>query len=264
MNAKWSAEILAVGLDLGNTLMTYDGVPLSWEAGYGNALDTVAGRLGIGLTQDAKERAMGQLRQYNTRLHPRDREVTARELFADVFHCAGLDMGVRLDEGVDAFFDCFRRSFTVYDDTLPFLRAVRRAGLPAGILTDVPYGMPARLVAQDVQPFVEWVRCVLSSGQVGWRKPRPEGFLALCAAIGVPPQGMVYIGDEPKDIAGAHAAGMRAILLDRGRAATGAGEDARVASLWQAAELLGLSGATKADQTGNFPVQNARGDSGRS
>lgn len=242
MKAKWAKDIRAVGLDLGNTLMTYDGVPLSWEAGYGDALDAVAGRVGVGLTQQAKDRAIQRLRFYNTRLNPRDHEVSAEALFGDVFRAAGWDVGTGLEDAVDAFFGCFRRSFTVYDDALPLLRAVRLAGLPAGILTDVPYGMPARLVAHDTEPFLPLVCAVLSSEQVGWRKPRPEGFLALCTVIGVPPQNMVYIGDEAKDIAGAHAAGMRAILLDRGGTTPDAGEDAQVGSLRQVAELLGLAG----------------------
>ena len=234
------SEIRAVGLDLGNTLMTYDGVPLSWEAGYPAAMAAVAARLGATLSGEAMERACNALRAYNTRVHPREAEVTAQHIFAGALAAAGLGREGAVDAAVDAFFGCFRQSYAVYEDALPFLRGARSADLPAGILTDVPYGMPEGLVRRDVQPFEALVSCVLSSVQVGWRKPRPEGFLALAATLGVPPQAMVFIGDEAKDVHGAQAAGMFAILLDRSGNAPACGEDARVASLQEAGELLGL------------------------
>lgn len=223
--------------------MTYDGVPLSWEAGYPAAMAAVAARLGVTLGGEAMERVCSALRAYNTRIHPREAEVTARHIFADVLAAMGMGGEGAVDAAVDAFFGCFRQCYAVSEDALPFLRGAHSAGLPAGILTDVPYGMPVHLVQQDVQPFEALVSCVLSSVQVGWRKPRPEGFLALAAALGVPPQSMVFIGDEAKDVHGAQAAGMFAILLDRADHAPACGEDARVGSLLEAGELLGLPDA---------------------
>ena len=200
----------------------------------------MAASLGAALDDRAMERACSTLRIYNTRIHPREAEVTAQHIFADVLAAAGLSGEGAVDAAVDAFFGCFRQSYGVYEDALPFLRSVRSAGLPVGILTDVPYGMPAHLVRQDVQPFEVLVSTVLSSVQVGWRKPRPEGFHALAAAVGVPPEAMVFIGDEGKDVRGAQAAGMFAILLDRAGSTPFCGEDARVGSLREAAALLGL------------------------
>lgn len=232
--------IAAIGLDLGNTLMTYDGVPLSWEAGYAAALTAMADHLGETLDEETLSRACDRLRLYNTRIHPREEEVPADVIFRDVLAAAGLNCGGGLNAAVVTFFDCFRQNFLIYDDALPFLRDARTARLPVGILTDVPYGMPRCLVERDVRPFEGLLDVVLSSEQVGWRKPRPEGFHGLSAALGVQPDAMVYIGDEAKDISGAHAAGMTAILLDRRGGMAGAGEDARVGSLREAAAMLGM------------------------
>lgn len=55
--------------------------------------------------------------------------------------------------------------------------------------------------------------CVMSfSDEVGLRKPRPEIFRLTLARAGVDPARAVHVGDTPEaDIAGARAAGMRAI-----------------------------------------------------
>jgi putative hydrolase of the HAD superfamily len=46
------------------------------------------------------------------------------------------------------------------------------------------------------------------------RKPHPAPFRAALSALGTEPERAVYVGDRPdKDVAGAHAAGMRAIRV---------------------------------------------------
>ena len=50
------------------------------------------------------------------------------------------------------------------------------------------------------------------SDELGVSKPHPDAFLTTLAHLGVPPEAAVHIGDYPRtDIAGARAAGMRAI-----------------------------------------------------
>lgn len=47
-------------------------------------------------------------------------------------------------------------------------------------------------------------------------KPDPAIFLAGCDALGLPPAECAYVGDLPDvDALGAHAAGLRAVWLDR-------------------------------------------------
>jgi putative hydrolase of the HAD superfamily len=56
---------------------------------------------------------------------------------------------------------------------------------------------------------------VVTSIEVGWRKPRPEIFAAALAAVGATAEDAVFVGDNPvADYAGATAAGMAAWLVD--------------------------------------------------
>lgn len=54
---------------------------------------------------------------------------------------------------------------------------------------------------------------LLTSGDVGVRKPEPAGYVALAHRLGVEANELLYVGNEQKDIVGAHAAGSQSALL---------------------------------------------------
>ena len=54
-------------------------------------------------------------------------------------------------------------------------------------------------------------RRVFVSSDLGRRKPEPEAFRTVAAAIGVPPQRILFFDDSPENVAGARAAGLRAV-----------------------------------------------------
>lgn len=98
----------------------------------------------------------------------------------------------------------YKKTYAVYPNALPALRVLRAGCLRVGVLTDVPYGMPRRFVGRDLAPVAAWVDAVLTSVEVGRRKPHPDGFLLLAARLGVPPSELLYVGNE-KDIVGTDA-----------------------------------------------------------
>jgi putative hydrolase of the HAD superfamily len=58
-------------------------------------------------------------------------------------------------------------------------------------------------------------QAIVVSGEIGWRKPRPEIFLAALKGLGVTPFECLYVGDDfEKDIRGASAVGMPAVWLN--------------------------------------------------
>lgn len=56
---------------------------------------------------------------------------------------------------------------------------------------------------------------IIISSEVGWRKPAPEFFAAVCRQMGLPAERIIFIGDDRgNDFDGAIQAGMSAILFD--------------------------------------------------
>jgi len=221
----------AIGFDLGETLIHYVGLPLSWQGLYGQALQSVAEACGHSLTAADIQSGEDVLARYNTRLHPRLDEVTADRVLADVLAAWGLPAAGSMDQAEDAFFGFFQQTYAVYPDTLPALQDLRRRGIKVGVLTDAPYGMPRRFVERDLASIAAYVDVVLTSVEVSYRKPHPSGYLALAERLGVEASRMVYVGNEEKDIAGAKAAGMFSILIDRMGSGADFGQSQTIGSL---------------------------------
>jgi putative hydrolase of the HAD superfamily len=72
------------------------------------------------------------------------------------------------------------------------------------------------------------------SSEVGWRKPAPEFFAAVCRSVGAAPDQVLLVGDDRgNDYDGATAAGLRAVLFDpAGRQLDVAARVSRLDELW--------------------------------
>ncbi len=97
------------------------------------------------------------------------------------------------------------------------LEALREAGLGLGVLTD---GQPAlqrhKLAALGLKPFF---RVVVITGDWGpdLYKPHAKGFRRLAGELGVEPQNMAYVGDNPMvDFAAPKRLGMLTLRIKRG------------------------------------------------
>jgi HAD superfamily hydrolase (TIGR01509 family) len=173
-------------------------------------------------------------------LNPREREIAFTEIaaaMADELHVAAPADPLA---GARTFFRVFQQQLRVFPDAIPTLRALRERGQPIGVFTDVPYGMPRALVVDDVAAtgLTALIDVLITSGDAGWRKPSPQSLRALADALGCEVTGLVYVGDERKDIAAALASGCRSVLLDRAGVAPAWGQHATVRNLQ---ELLTLT-----------------------
>ena len=111
--------------------------------------------------------------------------------------------------------DISRKILILYDDVLPVFSHFKNHGVKIGILTDMPYGMDKEFLEHDLRPISGYVDSVLTSVEVGFRKPNVQGYLELARRLGAEPQEMAYIGDEEKDIIGSNSSGMYSIFIDR-------------------------------------------------
>jgi putative hydrolase of the HAD superfamily len=108
----------------------------------------------------------------------------------------------------------------LYADTLPVLSALRDAGYGTAIVSNTPWGSPAALWRRELQRLglTASVDCVVLCGDVGWRKPAPQIFAHAARRLDRRPEECLFVGDDLNwDIAGAAAAGMRPVLIDRDR-----------------------------------------------
>ena len=101
--------------------------------------------------------------------------------------------------------------FTLYEDALPALAALREHGVKIGLISNG---------SRDLEEFVSHhgldADCAIGSRAFGRTKPHPEIFRHALELLGVEPAEAAMIGDSYEDdIEGARALGMKAFLLDR-------------------------------------------------
>lgn len=95
------------------------------------------------------------------------------------------------------------------------LRALHARGLRLGLVCNTGRA-PGRMLRRvlDRLGLLPYLSVLSFSDEVGLRKPHPEIFHRTLAGLGVVPAEAAHIGDDPAtDVAGARAAGMRAIHL---------------------------------------------------
>jgi putative hydrolase of the HAD superfamily len=228
-----SRALRAVGFDLGDTLIYYRDIPMSWVALYRQALQSVAANCKASPTEAQFAAAEQILARHNTRITPRTHEVRAGEIFSSILRSWEIDPAPHLRAAMDAYFTFFQQKMCAYPETVEMLTALRQRGLPVGILTDVAYGMPREFVERDITGAgIKGLFDVLViSVEVGVRKPEPAGYVALAERLGVAPAEMIYIGNEPKDVIGAGRAGMTSVFLDRGNSGANHGQHFTVNTL---------------------------------
>lgn len=224
----------AVAFDLGDTLVEYEGLPLSWEKHYSAALGNLARQMDVPITPETISAGCEILRRYNTRIYPRTREVNFEVILSELLTRFGGDRsGVSEKSCAEAFFRIFRQRLRCFSDTRPALARLREAGWHIGIFTDVPYGMGSELVREDLllAGLADDFDVLITSRDVGWRKPEIKTLQALAEALGSSAEEMAYVGNERKDVEVARAFGCRSVCLDRTRSNPDWGQDRTIESL---------------------------------
>jgi HAD superfamily hydrolase (TIGR01549 family) len=103
--------------------------------------------------------------------------------------------------------------FRAFEDAAPALAELRGLGLRLVCASNWDVSLPEVLARCELDGSLDGV---VTSAEVGARKPDPAIFAAALELAGCAPDEAVYVGDTPdEDLAGARAAGVRALLIDR-------------------------------------------------
>jgi putative hydrolase of the HAD superfamily len=168
----------------------------------------LADALGLGEEQ-VRPALRKEMAYYRDHAHEAIDAASLQELRA---RCAAL---VERELGVAVSADVLMGSirFRAYDDALPALTRLRELGLRLVCVSNWDYALPMVLAEVGLAEALDFT---VTSAAVGARKPDPAIFRAALDQARCDPDQALHVGDSPaEDIAGARAAGIRALLIDR-------------------------------------------------
>lgn len=142
-------------------------------------------------------------------------ERLATDSIAQAFARAGLPVDEHTLRRAEAvFFEPEVRISRLYPDALETLEHLRAMGLMIGMISNATsHGLIVDITARH--RIDAYFNPLVSSAGHGRVKPHPAIFTHVLDGWGVPVSGAVMVGDTlAADIAGAHAVGMRSILVD--------------------------------------------------
>ena len=84
-------KIKGMVFDIGQTLVYYP-VPLNWSSLYRPAFEAIAKQHGLTITEDEYTHIGKTLARYNTRINPRETEVSSDVIFTEILNGTGIPM----------------------------------------------------------------------------------------------------------------------------------------------------------------------------
>jgi putative hydrolase of the HAD superfamily len=104
----------------------------------------------------------------------------------------------------------------VFDDVVPTLDALASSGIKLAVISNWDERLRGLLRVLELDRSFE---VVVASCEIGFPKPSPVIFKQAAIKLGLPADAILHIGDSIEmDVAGARAAGLYALRIDRGAA----------------------------------------------
>lgn len=203
----------AVIFDIGQTLIEYN-KPLNWSQLYRPAFETIAEKMKYHFSEQQYQYAINVLTKYNTRVNPRDYEVSSTQIFTEIINGMHLPLE-NMEQMKFHFYSFFRQEVSVFPEVEETLKEFCDKGILLGTLSDVAYGMDNAYALEDIAALRKYIAYPLTSNDVGYRKPSIEGLKILADKMQVSSSEMVFVGDEEKDMICANNAGVYSVLINR-------------------------------------------------
>jgi len=191
--------------------------------------------------EKATEVVRQALRERSTDSDLRTNEDSESEFWASIIRS--------LCPGSPGFQDCFDDLFAhfadanhwrCFPDVAESVPNLQRAGLQLAVASN--FDLRLNSVCDGLPPLAQIPQRLISS-QIGWRKPAPEFFAAVCDELNLAPEQILMVGDDlQNDVAGAISAGMSAAWICRDPSVQADVPSAaiRLASLSELNTILGI------------------------
>jgi len=113
-----------------------------------------------------------------------------------------------------ALFDHFAEAeqWRVFPDVVEQLRGWREAGLKLAVVSNFDRRLHGLLAQLELSHLLD---AVVVSSEAGAAKPDPHPFALALNALDLEAAEVWHVGDSPEDLAGARAAGLRCVLIER-------------------------------------------------
>ena len=229
-------RIKAVVFDIGQTLVHYP-IPMNWSALSRPAFEHIEQKLGLTLSEEAYEHIGKTLAKYNTRINPREKEVSSDLIFSEILKGTGSPEALK--EAVKKeFYNYFRCEAHVYPEAEEALAKLAERGIVTATLSDVAYGMDNKYALEDIRPLLKYIRYPYTSNDTGWRKPCGKALEILAEKMGVPVSETAFVGDEIKDVQCAKNAGAVSVLINRTGEIKNYGQDYEIKNLREVIRVI--------------------------
>lgn len=232
----------AILVDLDDTLL--DG------SGLAGALERTCAVIGAELGIDARQLLSSNqaawadywpIAERDWRVGGLDGAALSREVWTRALLACGCTSTRAVERAIEAHAAHTRGGLRLYDDVPRFFTRLA-ARVPLGLVSNGARDTQRqRLAWFDLE---QHFRVVAISGELGMAKPDPAIFAFAVAELALPAEAVWHVGDNlASDVAGARAAGMGAVWLNRSKAVRGPRDplpDLEVSSLDQLAAAAGF------------------------
>ncbi len=241
--------VYGIIFDLMGTLATFDGtradLAAAWQAG-GRDLSRALTTSGVAAPpEEFGARLQETFAAHAARNGGNAREISVAAVIEEIAASYGQRLTAAQHEAAErAFFAPELARWVILPGALEAVETLNTEGFRLAVVSNAPSQifLDEAVARVGLRPFFS---PVLSSALAGARKPDPRLFLPIAADWHLDPATVVVVGDGlAADIAGAHAAGMRAVLVhgdanaENAAYAGGATPDATLASIADAPALI--------------------------
>lgn len=199
--------------DLGGTLMEYVGMPNCWVSYYKQGFQNIARNIGYDISQEALEKSILIMKNFNPRVNYREQEYTPEYIFKKSLHHWNVSYSIQ--QVITSFFEGIQLVPKIYDDSLWGLMELKRLGIMLAALTDLPTAMPDEYFKKSISELLEYIDYYVSSQSCGYRKPNCSGLKRIAQHFHVPVNQLIFVGDEEKDRLTAENAQCHFIMIRR-------------------------------------------------